>query len=125
MKTLDYIERLVTVKRDEWIEEYRSNQEALKVIETIYGETCTGKPEDTITAFYDRIGKAKTDALIASLVNYSAWDGRISRTAKEWAMQVPGAFDEAAAARARIYTNRIHMSHLDQLARKIKSQIAT
>lgn len=123
MKTLDYIERLVKAKREEWIEEYRSNKEALKTIETIYGDTCTGKPEDTIQACYDRIGKAKTDDIIASLVNFSAWDGRISRAAKEWAAQVPGAYDEAAAARAQLYTNRIHMAHLDQLARKIKSQI--
>lgn len=119
MKTIDYIERLIATNRDEWIAEYRKTHDALKQIESIYGDTCTGKPSDTITKCYQMVGKAQTDAIIATLVTANAWDGRISRAAIEWAANIPEAYDEKAAMRANIYTNRIHMAHLDQLARTI------
>ena len=119
MKTTKYIDSLVSANREEWISEYRRANAALKTIEEIYGNTCTGNPKETIKECYNKVGKALTDDIIASLINYHGWDGRIGRAAQDWAVKVPGAYDEAACARAHIYTNRIHMSHLDQLARTI------
>lgn len=119
MKTIKYIDSLVSANRDEWISEYRRANKALKDIETIYGNTVTGNPKTTIEECYKEVGKALTDDIIASLINYHGWDGRISQSAKRWATEVPGAYDEEACTRVNIYTNRIHMSHLDQLARTI------
>lgn len=120
MKNIKYIDSLVAANRNEWISEYRRANQALKDIENIYGETvCEGKPADTIERCYKEIGKALTDDIIASLVNYHGWDGRISNSTKKWAADVPGAYDEEACERVHIYTNRIHMCHLDQLAKAI------
>ena len=122
MKTIEYIYDKRTTDRDAWIEEYRSIHGDLKLLEEAYGETCTQKPSDTIKLCYDRIGEARTKTVIASLISYHGWDGRISAHAKRWATTIADAFDTPAAERISFYTNRIHMAHLDQLACELAKQ---
>lgn len=122
MKTVGYMIIMQTTNRDGWFAEYRKTREVLKEIEAIYGDTCTGNPSDTIRKCYEKVGKAWTDAIIATLVTSNAWDGRISRAAIKWAARIEDAYDEEAAARMHIHTGRIHMAHLDQIARTIAKE---
>lgn len=118
MKTMDYINALIESNVDEYLREYREMREAVKTLESIYGNTIEKTPKDTLTECVAEMGLDKTKVTIASLISYHGWDGRISSRAKEWAAAVPMAYDEKAAERLNIYTNRIHMSHLNQLARE-------
>ena len=120
MKTMDYINTLIERNVDEYRAEYKEMKDAVKTLENAYA-MCLGQnrtPKETIMECITEMGWTKTKTAIASLVNYHGWDGRIGRTAKEWAVAVPMAYDEKAAEKLNIYTNRIHMSHLDQLARE-------
>lgn len=119
MKSIAYIESLAATSREDWIAEYRALHAAAKAIDSIYRETCTGKPADTIAACYKAIGEEMTKTIIATYVISSAWDGRISFSSERWAKTVTGAWDEKAADRIGLYCTRIHMAHLDQLAREI------
>ena len=116
MKTTHYIADKRATDRDTWIEEYRAIHSDLKALENAYGETCLKTPKDTLRFCYESIGEARTKTVIASLISYHGWDGRISNTAKRWAATIEDAYDEAAANSISLYTNRIHMAHLDQLA---------
>ena len=116
MKTVAYLEKLRTLQRGHLILETQALRKGLLQLEDAYGETCCKRPADTISLCFDRIGPELTKTIIATLVNYHGWDGRISNTAKRWAGTVEEAFDEQAALQLSIYTNRIHMAHLDQLA---------
>lgn len=122
MKTTEYINQLVETDRDAWIAEYRAVQAVLRALEYIYGETVTQSPKATVDAFTGAVGVDMAKAIIASLVNRSAWDGRISRKASEWAKTVAGAYDEKACERLGLYSNRIHMAHLDQIALELMTR---
>lgn len=80
-------------------------------VDVIDGET----PAHTVKCFVSCVGENTARFIIASLINQCAWDGRISRSVKEWAENVGGALDEETANRARIYSN-MHRAHLDQIA---------
>ncbi len=116
MKTTEYIDRLVETDRDAWIAEYRAVQAVLRALEYIYGETVTQSPKATVDAFTGAVGVDMEKNIIASLVNQSAWDGRISRRASDWALSVAGAYDKKACERLYLYCDRIHRAHLDQIA---------
>lgn len=120
MKTMDYINALIESNVEEYRREYRKMKDAVQVLESIYGNDIgIGKtPKETILECIADMGREKTEVTIASLISYHGWDGRISSRAKEWAASIPMAYDEKAAEKLNIYTNRIHMSHLDQLARE-------
>ena len=120
MKTMDYINALIESNVDEYRREYRKMKDAVQVLESIYGNDIgIGKtPKETILECIADMGREKTEVTIASLISYHGWDGRISSRAKEWAASIQMAYDEKAAEKLNIYTNRIHMSHLDQLARE-------
>ena len=118
MKTMDYINALIEWNVDDYRHEYREMKEAVKTLESIYGSTIGKTPKDTIQECFQELGREKTEVTIASLISYHGWDGRISSRAKEWAASIPMAYDEKAAEKLSIYTNRIHMCHLDQLARE-------
>lgn len=64
----------------------------------------------------EAVGYEAAVEIIASLVNRSAWDGRISRRSAEWANAQENSWDEEACSSLSLYTNRIHMAHLDQIA---------
>ena len=76
-------------------------------------------------AFVEAVGYEAAVEIVASLVNRSAWDGRISRRCAEWANTQENAWDEEARSRLSIYTDRIHMVHLDQIAAALMEYEAT
>lgn len=87
-------------------------------LHAVYRETMNndGKPADVAAALEKHEGYDVAAALLASLVNLYAWDGRISSRAKEWAATVSTALDEDTARRVGVYTD-IHRAHLDQIVR--------
>lgn len=116
MKTQSYIESLCASDRAAWISEYNAFKAAIKTLESIYGETVLGKPSDTVDRFIAAVGIDMAKAVVGTLVNRSAWDGRISKRAADWAAAIPDIFDEDTATCHYFSTNRIHMAHLDQIA---------
>ena len=116
MKTVDYIRNLCNENRDKWFAEYRATRAAVDTLESIYGETIHATPAVTVKEYVSRVGYDMAVSVIATLVNRSAWDGRISRRAAQWAETISGAFDEKAAVEVGIYSNRIHCAHLDRIA---------
>lgn len=97
---------------------------AVKTLETIHNETLTndGTPGQTVTAFIEAVGYDTACDVIASLVNVSAWDGRISSKSVQWSETVGTSLDEEAARNYGIYSDRIHKAHLDQIARAMMEQ---
>lgn len=93
----------------------RKLETARNVLERVYGETITGTPEETLEKFRREVGRGLADTVLASLINRSAWDGRIDKRVAEWAAAIPEAWDEEAAVKLGLYTNRIHMAHLNQI----------
>ena len=90
----------------------------VSALETIYGESVSAgePPRETVRKLIEKIGYPRAAAAVGTLVNHSAWDGRISRKNAAWAAGLENSWDEEAAQYMRIYTNRIHMAHLSQLA---------
>ena len=117
MKTIENLNAMIEAKDYDGYHAlcraYRANVAAL---ETIYGETIEATPADTIKQLVDAIGYDAACATVATLVNCSAWDGRISRWAADWAAGIENSLDENAAVKAHVYSNRIHCTHLDQMA---------
>lgn len=72
-------------------------------------------PSDTVKAFCDGEGHGTAAYCIAAMVRRASWDGRISRYAKDWAASIELPEDWARRV-DEIYSNRIHMAHLSQLA---------
>ena len=119
MKTREYIMQLCAADRDAWITECREIRAAANALKKIYSETVTGKPADTLDQCYAAIGEHMTKVIIASLINQSAWDGRISKRAIVWANTIDDAYDKEASDIAWLYCENIHRAHLDQLACEI------
>lgn len=72
-------------------------------------------PKHTVEAYIDAIGFGTAKIIIASLINVSSWDGRISKDNKEWAANVVQSYDTDSMQKMHADT-RIHRTHLDQLA---------
>lgn len=117
----DLIQRCTVDGVTDW-KEYRSDIEArrnhVEVLERIQGEHYATRktPADTVAEFVDSVGYDAAVATIATLVNRSAWDGRISQKNAEWAMTVSNALDRQTAVDCYIHAKNIHMAHLDQIA---------
>lgn len=106
-------------------------REDLEALETVFDETRDGSVTDSVAAmvrdscdrFFSRYGfhctmtgaADRVRDLVASLVNRSAWDGRLSPAVKAWAESREDAADAELADKMELYT-RIHMAHLDQIA---------
>ena len=91
----------------------------IKTLEAYYRKNVdmyTCRPDDTILDFIRAVGFEQASAVVATLVNQSAWDGRISKRNAAWAAEIPGALDNEAANHLYMYTNEIHKAHLNQLA---------
>lgn len=114
MKNQQYVSDLVDRDHAAWIAEYRAFHAAIETLESAYGETVTGKPDDTLDRTIADIGINLTVAVVATLINRFAWDGRISRRRALWAASVDSAFDEQTAVE-HWFSTRIHMAHLDQI----------
>ena len=117
MKTVNDYRKMFEEDRKaarETAESWRDAVQALanqQTVDNLDGET----PAHTVKCFVAQVGEDLARFVIASLINQSAWDGRIDRNVKEWAENVNEALDEEAANAAKLYTN-MHQAHLNQVA---------
>ena len=118
MKTLQDYKALFQMDRDTARTHFRGLRQWAGELDRIQAEDrAAGRaPADTVARFTDRAGLEIAQLIVASLVNRSAWDGRISRQVATWAAGIPSAWDEQAATQAGIQTS-MHPAHLDQVAR--------
>lgn len=123
MKNVNTIHEQVTANREQWFQYRRTLEAHLSTLETLYAAQYDAEsplyhstPAQTVAAFVESVGYEAAVEIVASLVNRSAWDGRISRRCAEWANAQENSWDEEACSRLSIYTNRIHTAHLDQIA---------
>lgn len=117
MKTMTELRNLLTADRAAYRAFAQSVRANLAKIEAIYSEdAAAGKtPKETVIRMIKEVGKEETRDILATLIMGSAWDGRISETAKEWAVNSGNGYDEEAAEALWIRSN-IHRTHLNQLA---------
>ena len=117
MKTMTELRDLLTADRAAYRALAQSVRANLARIEAIYSEdVAAGKtPKETVVRMIKEVGKEETRDILATLIMGSAWDGRISETAKEWAVNSGNVYDEEAAEALWIRSN-IHCAHLSQLA---------
>ena len=102
------------------VEAYRSERERLKnaLEELTTAYKASSSPAETL----DNLGDIETVAIvIATMVNCSSRDGRISNTNKKWATTF--GYNDADAVRMGITGDEIHRAHLDQLASAIQGRI--
>lgn len=102
----------------------KTMQDDVKTLETIYGNNVgmySARPDETIREYVQAVGYGRACSAVASLVNRSAWDGRIDKRNAAWAASVAGSLDEECCQHFSIYTNRIHMAHLNQLADALRN----
>ena len=115
MITKNEYRAMFTADRDaarETVRAWRNAVEALDRIQTadlIAEET----PAHTVTLFVNEVGEDLARFVIASLINASAWDGRIYSNVAEWA-KGQHSLDEEATQDAMLYS-RMHKAHLNQI----------
>lgn len=115
--TKEQYHEMFATDRDKARETVIAWRDAVKALDEIQSNDrfADETPEHTVKAFVDRVGLDLARFVIASLVNRSAWDGRIGSSVAAWAETVDGSLDEEAAREASIYTT-MHMAHLNQVA---------
>lgn len=118
MKTDKELMKVLEESREAYREVCAKMQDGVKTLESIYGETVLGKPSETVQRFVEAVGLDTANEVVATLIHRHGWDGRIWRGAKEWASDY--GWDEEAANRMWVYTNRIHMAHLNQIADEMR-----
>lgn len=95
------------------IKEFRATIEAL---EAAHVETCnnSNNPHETARRFIRAVGADTAAQCVAAMVRRLHWDGRISRTARQWAesVELPAVLVEHIRD---TYTS-IHTAHLSQIA---------
>lgn len=80
------------------------------------------KVRDAVKLFVSKVGEYAAKVTVASLINRSAWDGRISTANANWAKSVEDAWDEESMARMYAYA-KMHMAHLDQTADYVRRNL--
>ena len=123
MKNVNTIHEQVAANREQWFQYRRTLASNLSTLESIYAAQYDAEsplyhstPAQTVAAFVDSVGYEAAVEIVASLVNLSAWDGRISSRCAEWANDQENSWDEDSCIRLQIYSDRIHKAHLDQIA---------
>lgn len=101
-------ELLANIKTlDECVSEARDNNESVR---------------SAVKTFVAKVGEYAAKVTVASLVNRSAWDGRISTANANWAKAVEDSWDEDAMVRMGAYC-KMHMAHLDQTADYVRRNL--
>lgn len=115
------------------LEQYRESRKA--------NIACRTAIEDAITAHYrdnrldgaavkqvvDTFGYDRTLYILAATVQHKEWDGRISRSSKEWARTIPVAEDRSDGGsdmNVYIIANRSHPGLLDLFLKEVRSSQA-
>ncbi len=119
MKNINTIHDQIAANREQWFQYIHKIKTNLATLETLYAAQIDNTPAQTVAAYVQEVGYDAAVEVIASLVNQSAWDGRISRRSAEWAKSQENAWDEEAANRLGIYSSCIHMAHLNQIAQAL------
>lgn len=134
MITLTMIREAIANDEMTWADFRKTRDEAradLSALESVFDQTRDQRVSDSVAAmvrdyadrFYNKYGFHTTmgsaaDAvrdLVASLVNRSSWDGRLSRRVVSWAESRAQAVDRETADKMGLYT-KLHMAHVDQIA---------
>lgn len=101
-------ELLANIKTlDECVSEARDNNESVR---------------SAVKTFVTKVGEYAAKVTVASLINRSAWDGRISTANANWAKAVEDSWDEDAMVRMGAYC-KMHMAHLDQTADYVRRNL--
>lgn len=101
-------ELLANIKTlDECVSEARDNNESVR---------------SAVKTFVTKVGEYAAKVTVASLINRSAWDGRISTANANWAKSVEDAWDEESMTRMYAYAE-MHMAHLDQTADYVRRNL--
>ena len=123
MKNVNTIKEQVTANREQWFKYRRTLEANLSTLEALYTAQYDAEsplyhstPAQTVAAFVESVGYEAAVEIVASLVNRSAWDGRISRRCAEWANAQENSWDEEACSRLSLCSDHIHKAHLDQIA---------
>lgn len=99
---------------------YRSFRSAcadqLQALHRAHKMTQDSGPKATAEVLAHEIGRSEANALLASLVNYAAHDGRYDPSVREWSEGLDSANDAEAADMLGLYTDKIHPAHLNQIA---------
>lgn len=110
MKNVNTIHEQVTTNREQWFQYRRTLESNLSTLEALYAAQYDAEsplyhstPAQTVAAFVESVGYEAAVEIVASLVNRSAWDGRISRRCAEWANTQENSWDEEACSRLSIY----------------------
>lgn len=119
MKNVNTIHDQIAANREQWFQYIHKIKTNLATLETLYAAQIDNTPAQTVAAYVQEVGYDAAVEVIASLVNRSAWDGRISHRSAEWANAQENSWNEEACSRLSIYTNRIHMVHLNQIAQAL------
>lgn len=103
------------------IKEFRS---IIETLETIQAETQTGSnnPHETARRFIRAVGADTAAQCVAAMVRRLHWDGRISRTARQWAEGV-SLSEEWERRIDDAYTDHIHTAHLSQIAEAMPADL--
>lgn len=126
MKTIETINTLC--KEDAAL--YRAKRDYLlsniKTLDSIVRDAIDngGKVRDAVKEFVKQVGSDAAVQTVASLVNRSAWDGRISTANANWAKAVEDSWDEEAMVRMGAYC-KMHMTHLDQTSDYLRRDLDT
>lgn len=73
-------------------------------------------PRQTLAAWAELCGDELCKEVLATKINASSWDERISHDVKEWALSEPLAWDESSASVLCVDNDSIHRAHLSQIA---------
>ena len=80
------------------------------------------KVRDAVKLFVSKVGEYAAKVTVASLINRSAWDGRISTANANWAKSIEDAWDEESMTRMYAHA-KMHMAHLDQTADYVRRNL--
>lgn len=100
----------------ESIADANTMREAINRVERIFDETRDQGPEATANRLVEELGEEAANRAVATLVNRAEGDGRISGQNADWARNVNGALSRDQALNRGVGSDRIHRTHVDQLA---------
>ena len=117
MITIDLYRDSFKQNRNAFRETVKSWRVAVEVLDQIQRDDyMAGRlPEDTVRQMVHKTDEGMARFIIASLVNRTAWDGRIYPSVAAWAAGVCDALDEETANAAGLYS-KMHPAHLNQIA---------
>lgn len=116
------------MKTIETINTYRAHRDELlaniKTLDECVSDAVSNgrKVRDAVKLFVSKVGEYAAKVTVASLINRSAWDGRISTANANWAKSVEDAWDEESMTRMYAYAE-MHMAHLDQTADYVRRNL--